>query len=120
MQTTRLDIGGATNSVGQAQMPYAQKNVLEMSEIHLTGNFDDQVDYAEEFNVLNVHETHMPLTAADDQRIAARVSKGLPVLAVIFSPALQSEYEMSCEGSALWCETGYRRLIYLADLIYLF
>jgi hypothetical protein len=102
VQTARLDMSGSTSSVGKSQMPYAQKNVLELSEMHVTANFEYQVDYGEQFNVLNVHETRTPLSATDDQRIAAIVSKGLPVLALIFSPALQSDYEMSCEGSALW------------------
>lgn len=97
-------MAGTTSSVGQAQMPYAQKNVLELSEMHVTANFDYQVGYREQSGVLSVRETRTPLSAADDQRIAAIVSKGLPILALIFSPTLQNDYEMSCEGSSVWNE----------------
>jgi hypothetical protein len=32
------------------------------------------------------------------------VGKGLPVLALIFHPSMQGDYEMRCEGSATWNE----------------
>jgi hypothetical protein len=102
VQTARLDMGGSTSSVGKSQMPYAEKDVLELSEMRVTANFNYQVDYGEQSDVLHVHETRTPVSTADDPRIAAIVSKGLPVLALIFSPALQNDYEISCEGSALW------------------
>jgi hypothetical protein len=49
-----------------------------------------------------VHETRTPLAGSDDSQLSSIVDKGLPVLALIFYPGLQGDYEMRCEGSTQW------------------
>jgi len=102
VQTDRLGMTGVTGSVGHDQIPYEQKDRLGMLEMHVTASFDYLVDFGEQFDALKVHETRTPLSSTDDKRVAAIVSKGLPVLALIFFPPLQSDYEMHCEGYGSW------------------
>jgi hypothetical protein len=65
-----------------------------------SGRGDYVVDFGEKSEPLNVHETRTPLAPTDVGKLSAIVDKGLPVLAFVFYPAIQDDYEMSCEGSA--------------------
>jgi hypothetical protein len=51
---------------------------------------------------LTVRETRTSLGGSDNAHVGEIADRGLPVLALIFNPNLQSDYEMSCEGFAQW------------------
>lgn len=68
----------------------------------LTAKFDYVVDLQAKSGQIQVHEFRKPLPGANNEYLRAMLDKGLPVLALIFRPALQSDYEMRCEGSVHW------------------
>ncbi len=67
-----------------------------------TAKFDYVVDFGEKSEPLDIHEYRTRLSATDNGNLSAFLDKGLPVLALIFYPALQNDYEMSCEGLTQW------------------
>ena len=101
------------NFIAHEQVRYEQTNrpgMLGMSiptdtrqtEVSLTAKFDYVVDFGEKSGPLQVHETRIPLPGTNSEHLRAFLDKGLPALALIFYPALQSDYEMRCEGSTQW------------------
>ena len=68
----------------------------------LTAKFDYVVDFGGKSGQMQVHEFRKPLPGTNNEYLRAILDKGLPVLALIFRPALQSDYEMRCEGSVQW------------------
>jgi hypothetical protein len=81
---------------------FEQTDRLGMSEMYITENFDYLVDFGEQSGPLKVQETRTPLAGSDNAHLSTIVDKGLPVLALIFYPGMQSDYEMRCEGSTQW------------------
>jgi hypothetical protein len=81
---------------------FEQSDQVGMSEMFVTENFDYLVDFGEQSGPLKVQETRTPLAGSDNAHLSAIVDKGLPVLALIFYPGMQSDYEMRCEGSTQW------------------
>jgi hypothetical protein len=94
---------GTTSSMGRDQILMNKKiNWVRLRcTMYVTANFDYQVDFGAQPDVLNVHETRTLLSQTDEKQVASILNKGLPTLALIFYPALQGDYEMRCEGSAL-------------------
>ena len=74
----------------------------EQTEMSLTAKFDYIVDFGKKSEPLHIHETRTPLVGTNDPRLGVILDKGLPALALIFYPALRSDYEMRCEGSTQW------------------
>jgi hypothetical protein len=81
---------------------FEQTDRLGMSEMFITENFDYLVDFGEQSGPLKVQETRTPLAGSDNAHLSTIVDKGLPVLALIFYPGMQSDYEMRCEGFTQW------------------
>lgn len=81
---------------------FEQTDRLGMSEMFITDNFDYLVDFGEQSGPLKVQETRTPLAGSDNAHLSTIVDKGLPVLALIFYPVMQADYEMRCEGLAQW------------------
>jgi hypothetical protein len=81
---------------------FEQTDRLGMSEMFITENFDYLVDFGEQSGPLKVQEIRTPLAGSDNLHLSTIVDKGLPVLALIFYPAMQSDYEMRCEGFTQW------------------
>jgi hypothetical protein len=81
---------------------FEQTDRLGMSEMFLTENFDYLVDFGEPSGPLQVQETRTPLAGSDNAHLSTTVDKGLPVLALIFYPVMQADYEMRCEGLTQW------------------
>jgi len=75
---------------------------LPPSGVSRTGKFDYIVDFGDRAGPIQVHEARTPLPGANNEFPQASLDKGLPVLALIFYPSLQSDYEMRCEGSVRW------------------
>jgi hypothetical protein len=88
--------------IAHEQVRYQQTDRLGSPEISLTPKFDYLVDFGKTFEPLRVHETRTPLAGGADAQLGSILDKGLPVLALIFHPALQGDYEMRCEGVAQW------------------
>ncbi len=68
----------------------------------LSAKFDYVVDFGGKSGQFQVQELRKPLPGANNEYLRAVLDKGLPALALIFRPALQSDYEMRCEGSVQW------------------
>jgi hypothetical protein len=81
---------------------FEQTDRLGMSEMFITENFDYLVDFGEPSGPLKVQETRTPLAGSDNAHLSTTVDKGLPVLALIFYPVMQGDYEMRCEGLTRW------------------
>jgi len=81
---------------------FEQTDRLGMSEMYITENFDYLVDFGEPSGPLKVQETRTPLAGSDNAHLSTIVDTGLPVLALIFYPEMQSDYEMRCEGFTAW------------------
>ncbi len=96
-QTDRSGMGGVPIT-GTSQAASQQ------TEISGAAKFDYVVDFGEKSGPLNLHEYRTRLAGTDEGMVSAFLDKGLPVLALIFYPALQIDYEMRCEGSAGWNE----------------
>jgi len=88
--------------IAHEQIRYQQTNRQGTPEISLTPKFEYLVDFGKTFDPLTVHETRTPLAGAPDGQLSSILDKGLPVLALIFHPALQGDYEMRCEGAMQW------------------
>jgi hypothetical protein len=95
-QTDRPD---ATESFG---VTGTQQVHAEQTEFSLSAKFDYVVDFTAKSEPLNIHEFRKLREATDKKHIRAVLDRGLPALALIFHPAIQSEYEMRCEGYAQW------------------
>jgi len=93
------------NFIAREQIRYEQtdrQGLPELSELSLAGKFEYLVDFGSQSEPLKVHETRTTRGATGGRNLSAILDKGLPVLALIFYPELQGDYEMHCEGSAPW------------------
>ncbi len=95
-------VGNLQKFAALEHVRYQQTDREGMLQISLATKFDYLVDFGKTFEPLVVHETRTPLTGTDDEHFRSILDKGLPVLALIFHPALQGDYEMYCEGAAQW------------------
>ena len=73
-----------------------------MPVIFIDAKFDYLVDFGEKSETLTVHETRTPVAASGAAHVSEIADRGLPVLALLFNPNLQSDYEIRCEGFAQW------------------
>jgi hypothetical protein len=81
---------------------YEETDGLGISTMAISEKFDYVVDFGPQSGPLRVQENRIPLAGSDDAHISAIVDKGLPVLALIFYPGLEGDYEMHCEGFTQW------------------
>ncbi len=90
------------NFIAHEQVRYKQTGLEGMhftrDDMSITAKFDYIVDFGKKSEPLRIHEARTAL-AGTDERLIAILDKGLPVLALIFHPTLQSDYQMRCEGS---------------------
>lgn len=83
------------------QISFEQTDSQGMTEKSMEAKFDYLVDFGEHSGH-KLHETRTLVAATGDRELSGLVDVGLPALAMIFHPALQSDYEMRCEGLAPW------------------
>jgi hypothetical protein len=88
-QTDRLGMGGPSIVTGTGQVDPQQ------TAMSGTAKFDYVVDFGEKSEPLNIHEYRTRLSGADKGELNAFLDKGLPVLALIFHPALQTDSLLS-------------------------
>jgi hypothetical protein len=88
--------------IAREQVRYQQTDRQGAPEIYLAPKFEYLVDFGKTFEPLHIHETRTPLSGTEDGPLSSILDKGLPVLALIFHPSLQGDYEMGCEGATLW------------------
>jgi hypothetical protein len=86
----------------QEQLRYEQTDDLGVPEMTTSAKFDYLVDFGEKSDTPKVHETRTLLSGAENADLSAILDRGLPALALIFSPSLQGDYEMRCEGLTVW------------------
>jgi hypothetical protein len=97
-QTESLGMVGPSAVSGTQQFPGVP------TEMTFAGKFDYLVDFGKKSEPLHVRETRTPIEGTEGGDRSAILDKGLPVLALIFYPDLQGDYEMRCEGSTQWKE----------------
>jgi VWFA-related protein len=83
------------------QIRFEQTDSEGMLEKSMAAKFDYLVDFGEQFGH-KLHETRTVVPGTGDAELGGLVDVGLPALALIFHPALQSDYEMRCEGLSQW------------------
>ena len=81
---------------------YSQTDDLGVLEMSVDAKFDYLVDFGEKSEAHTVHETRTPLAGSDKAHVGEIADRGLAVLALLFNPNLQRDYEMRCEGFAQW------------------
>jgi hypothetical protein len=87
------------NFIAHERIRYKLTDRSGIPQMSLAAKFDYLVDFGEQSQVPKVHEIRKPLAGTDDGHLSSIVDKGLPLLALIFYPDLQRDYEMRCEGS---------------------
>jgi hypothetical protein len=90
------------NFTAHERIRYQQTDRGGEFEMSVTANYDYGVDFGGQSGQFSIHETRQSLPGNNDDEANAILDKGLPVLALIFYPAIQSDYEMRCEGFAQW------------------
>lgn len=95
-QMASLSMAGPTGVTGFGPIPGQPENMS------FTGKCDYIVDFGKRSEPLHVREHRTPLKGTVNANLDAIVGKGLPVLALIFHPSMQGDYEMRCEGTATW------------------
>jgi hypothetical protein len=101
LRTTEL-VDHLQNFDAHEQVRYEEFDPLGIPTMAIAEKFDYLVDFGPQPGPLKVQETRTPLVGSTGENISSIVDKGLPVLALIFHPGLQGDYEMRCEGSAQW------------------
>ena len=89
------------NFDAQEQISFEQTDSQGIIEKSLAAKFDYLVDFGEHSGH-KLHETRTLVAGTGDRELSAHVDMGLPAFAMIFHPALQSDYEMRCEGLSQW------------------
>jgi VWFA-related protein len=86
------------------EIRFEQTDPQGMVELSMAGKFDYLVDFGEHSgHRINETRTFVPGTGAPN--LGSFIDAGLPVFAMIFHPALQSDYDMRCEGLSHWKNT---------------
>jgi hypothetical protein len=96
LQMPSVSMAGPTGITGIGPIPGQPENMS------FTGKFDYIVDFGKKSEPLHVREHRTRLKGTANANLDAIVGKGLPVLALIFHPSMQGDYEMRCEGFATW------------------
>jgi VWFA-related protein len=84
------------------QVHFELTDALGVSQSSIQAKFDYLVDFRRQPNELGLHEIRAPLAGTDPRLTGMVADIGVPALALIFYPALQSDYEMRCEGITRW------------------
>jgi len=90
------------NFDAQEQLRYEQTDDVGVPEMSTSAKFDYLVDFGEKSDTPKVHETRTLLSGAENADLGSILDRGLPALALIFNPSLQSDYDMRCEGLTVW------------------
>jgi VWFA-related protein len=83
------------------QIRFEQTDPQGMDAQSMEAKFDYLVDLGENVGH-RVRETRKFIPGSGDAGLGSFVDVGLPAFALIFHPALRSDYEMRCEGLAQW------------------
>ncbi len=86
----------------QEQLRYEQTDELGMPEVSFSARFDYLVDFDHTSGVPMAKEIRKLLAGAEGIDVNSILDRGLSTFALIFNPALQSDYDMRCEGFAPW------------------
>jgi VWFA-related protein len=84
------------------QVSLEQSDALGARSMAIEASFDYQVDFTKQSASLGVQEFRSPLASTDARLVGLVGDTGVPALALIFHPELQTDYEMRCEGMGQW------------------
>jgi len=95
-------VSNLQNFDAREQVRLEQSDALGAKSKAIEASFDYQVDFTRLSASLRVQEFRSPLAGTDAQLIGFVGDTGVPALALIFHPELQTDYEMRCEGMGQW------------------
>jgi len=95
-------ISNLQNFDAREQVRLEQSDALGAKSTVIEASFDYQVDFTRQSANLRVQEFRSPLVGTDAHLIGFVGDTGVPALALIFHPELQTDYEMRCDGMGQW------------------
>jgi hypothetical protein len=96
-------VSSLQNFTAHERIRYEETDNLGNPDFASTEDFDYFVDFAEKPGGLASHESRNQITK-DSTDMAEIRDTGLAVLALIFHPSMQDDYDMRCEGYGSWSE----------------
>ena len=96
-------VSSLQNFTAHERVRYEETDDLGNPDFASTEDFNYFVDFAEKSGVLASHETRTPISKDSADMTEIR-DTGLSVLALIFHPIMQDDYDMRCEGYGVWSE----------------
>lgn len=96
-------VSSLQNFTAHERIRYEETDDLGNPDFASTEDFDYFVDFGEKSGVLAAHETRSQ-TTKDSTDMGEIRDTGLSVLALIFHPLMQGDYDMRCEGYGAWSE----------------
>ena len=100
LRATNL-VSSLQNFTAHEEIRYEETDDLGNPNFATSENFNYAVDFGDKSGVLVSHETRAQIGDASVNMGDVRDS-GLAVLALIFHPLIQGDYEMRCEGYGAW------------------
>jgi hypothetical protein len=96
-------VSSLQNFTAHERIRYQETDDSGNPDFATTEDFNYFVDFAEKPGGLASHETRSQITKGSASMAEIR-DNGLAVLALIFHPSMQDDYEMRCEGYGSWSE----------------
>jgi len=96
-------VSSLQNFTAHERIRYEETDDLGNPDFGSTEDFNYFVDFGEKSGLLASHETRTPVSKDSVDMTDVR-DTGLSVLALIFHPIMQDDYDMSCEGYGSWNE----------------
>jgi hypothetical protein len=101
-RATKL-VSSLQNFTAHERIRYEETDELGNSDFATSEDFNYFVDFGEKSGALTSHETRTRIRQ-DSTDMGEIRDAGLSVLALIFHPSMQDDYDMRCEGYGSWNE----------------
>jgi hypothetical protein len=96
-------VSSLQNFTAHERIRYEETDDMGNPDFAAAEDFDYTVDFGEKAGALASHETRTPAIKGSADMGGVRDS-GLAILALIFHPSMQDDYDMRCEGYGAWNE----------------
>jgi hypothetical protein len=96
-------VSSLQNFTAHERIRYEETDDLGNPDFASTEDFNYFVDFGEKAGALKSHETRTQINT-DSTAMGELRDTGLAVLALIFHPLMQDDYDMRCEGYGAWNE----------------
>jgi hypothetical protein len=96
-------VSSLQNFTAHERIRYEETDELGNPDFAISEDFNYFVDFGEKAGTLASRETRTPIRK-DSTDMREMRDNGLSVLALIFHPSMQDDYDMRCEGYGSWNE----------------